>query len=75
MDGPLDKTAKTEAYCHSRSDTIKIPSYPQAVGAENSPIFCSFSRAMTTYEQNFLERDLQQRQISMVYSCIHVYDF
>ena len=72
MDGPLDKTAKTEAKCHNRGDMIKIPSYPEAVGAENSPIFCSFSRAMMTspYGRNILERGVQQRQISMVYSCI-----
>ena len=35
-DSPSDKSAKTEAPCHSRRGTIKIPPCSKAGGAEHS---------------------------------------
>jgi hypothetical protein len=60
--GPSDETGKTEATCHSRCDTIKIPPCSKTLSAEHSPKFCSSSSAMVTspYKWKILERDVKQ---------------
>jgi hypothetical protein len=37
--GPSDGTRKTEALCHSRFGTIKIPYHSKALSAEHRPKF------------------------------------
>jgi hypothetical protein len=43
--GPSDETGKTESPCHSRCDTIKMLSGPDA---EHRTKFCSHSPVMVT---------------------------
>jgi Fe-S-cluster containining protein len=45
---PSDETGKTEAPCHSRCGTIKIPPCSRALSAKHRPKFCSPSPAMVT---------------------------
>jgi hypothetical protein len=56
--GLSGETGKTEASCHSRCGTIKIPPCSKALSAEHRPKFCSSSPVMVTYpyKWNFLER-------------------
>jgi hypothetical protein len=44
--GPSDETEKTEAPCHSRCGTIKIPPCSETLSAEHRTKFCSPSPAM-----------------------------
>jgi hypothetical protein len=61
-DSPSDETGKTEAPCHSRCGTIKIPPCSEALSAEHRPKFCSPSPVMVTslYKWKILERDEKQ---------------
>jgi hypothetical protein len=60
--GPSDETGKTEALCHSRWGTMKIPPCSKALSTEHRPIFCSPSPVMVTspYKWKILEWDLKQ---------------
>jgi hypothetical protein len=44
--GPSDETGKTEAPCHGRCGTIKIPPYSKDLSAEDRSKFCRLSTAM-----------------------------
>ena len=39
-----DETVNTEAPCHSRCDTLKIPPCTKAIGADPRTTFCSLHR-------------------------------
>jgi hypothetical protein len=58
----MRSTGKTEAPCHSRCGTIKIPICSKALSAEHRPKFCCPSPVMVTspYKLNILERDVKQ---------------
>jgi hypothetical protein len=63
--GPSDKTGKTEAPCHSRCGTIKIPPCSKALRSK----FCSPSPVIVAspYKWNILERDVKHYIINQSY--------
>ena len=62
--GLLYETPKTEALCHSRYGTIKIPPCSKVVCDEHGPKFWRHSTAMVTspIKRNILEWDIKQQQ-------------
>ena len=63
---PSNETGKTEALCHSRYDTIKIP--PAQRPWEHRPEFCRRSPVMVTfpYKWTILERDVKPYIITII---------
>ena len=49
LGSPPGETVKTEALCHSRLDTIKVPNCLMAVSAEPRPKLCSLSSTILTF--------------------------
>ena len=66
LGSPPGETVKTEAPCHSRYDTIKIPNCLMAVSAKPRPKLCSLSSTILTfiYECIILERNRKQYAIN-----------
>jgi hypothetical protein len=52
-DSPSDETGKTEALCHNRCGTIKIPSYSKVLSAEHISKFCCLSPAINQPTKRF----------------------
>ena len=58
--GLLDETTKTEASCHRRCGTIKIPPWSKVVGAEYTCRTRSCGPSpMLPFQRNLLELDVQ----------------